>query len=121
LARADPTAEHTMKIALILAAMLVSSGWQLRPPTAQPQSPDTQQIRIEPVDGNKVRLRISGREDWIVEALTFNVIPGNGITRVRADRATVRTAGRTAVADAFEMTISPSGSLGFDIANAKRR
>ena len=110
-----------MKTALILAAALFFGGWQPRPSPAQPTSSETHQIRIEPVDGNKVRLRVSGREDWIVEALTFNVIPGNGITRVRADRATIRTAGRTAVADAFEMTISPSGSLGFDITNAKRR
>jgi hypothetical protein len=111
-----------MKIAALLgASLLLAGGWQGRGSTAQPPASETQQIRIEPVDNNKVRLRVTGREDWVVEALTFNVIPGNGITRVRADRATIRTAGRTSVADAFEMTIAPSGSLGFDIANAKRR
>ena len=111
-----------MKIAALLgASLLLAGGWQVRGSTAQPPASETQQIRIEPVDNNKVRLRVTGKEDWVVEALTFNVIPGNGITRVRADRATIRTAGRTSVADAFEMTIAPSGSLGFDIANAKRR
>lgn len=110
-----------MKLAALLSAsLLLAGGWQVRGSTAQPSS-DAQQIRIEPVDSNKVRLRVTGKEDWVVEALAFSVIPGNGITRVRADRATVRTAGRTSVADAFEMTIAASGSLGFDIANAKRR
>ena len=110
-----------MKTALLLtAALLVAGGWQLRASTAQPSS-DPTQIRIEPVDSGRVRLRVSGREDWIVEALTFNVIPGNGITRVRADRATIRTAGKARVAEVFEMTISASGSLGFDIASAKPR
>ena len=111
-----------MQIAAVVSATLVCvGGWQLRASTSQPPSPEIQQIRIEPVDSSKVRLRVTGKEDWMVEALTFNVIPGNGITRVRADRATIRTAGRTSVADAFEMTISASGSLGFDIANARPR
>ena len=111
-----------MKLATVLVATLLLGGARLLPTaSAQPASADSSQIRIEPVDGSRVRLRVSGREDWIVEALTFTVIPGNGITRVRADRATIRTAGRTRVADAFEMTISATGSLGFDISNAKRR
>ncbi len=111
-----------MKFVILLSGgLLLAGAWHLGASAAQATAPETPQIRIEPVDGSRVRLRVTGREDWVVEALTFNVIPGNGITRVRADRATIRTAGRTRVADVFEMTISPSGSLGFDISNAKRR
>src|SRR5262245_32088449 len=111
-----------MKFAILLiAGLLLAGAWHLRASATQAPASESQQIRIEPVDNTRVRLRLSGREDWIVEAIAFNVIPGNGITRVRANRATIRTAGLTRVADIFEMTISASGSLGFDIANAKPR
>ena len=111
-----------MKFVVLLAGGLLLTGvWHLRASADQTPPSENHQIRIEPVDNTRVRLRVSGREDWIVEAMTFQVIPGNGITRVRANRATIRTAGLTRVADVFEMTISASGSLGFDIANAKRR
>jgi hypothetical protein len=110
-----------MKLAILFAGGLLLAGWHLRASPGQPVLSENPQIRIEPVDNGRVRLRVSGRDDWIVETSTFNVIPGNSITRVRADRATVRTAGRTRVADAFELTISATGSLGFDISNAKPR
>ena len=84
-----------MKFAILLAGCLLLAGvWHLRASPAQSAASETQQIRIDPVDNSRGRLRVSGREDWIVAALTFDVIPEMASpASARTARPFVRPAG----------------------------
>jgi hypothetical protein len=57
-----------------------------------------------------------------VDSASFNLVPdGTGRLRVHGARGSnvIRT-GHPSLAETFELTIEPSGSLGFHITNSKR-
>ena len=84
-----------------------------------PAPPQT--IRIEPVDATHVRLRLEGKEAWIVESAAFSIVPdGTGRVRLQGSRGTntIRT-NKPSLAENFELMIERTGTLGFQISNAK--
>ena len=100
-------------------AFRLSSG----PKTRENYPASDQTIRIEPVDATHVRLHLLGRENWIVDSAGFSVVPDVDFVRVVATpgRNAVTTAGASRVAETFELSIAPSGSLRFESANSRRR
>ena len=92
-------------------------------PAAFAQAGATQQtIRLESVDG-RVRIRLEGPETWSIDATGFDVIPDEKGLRFRAQPLDiyVQTAKTDSVAQEFELTVSPAGTLGFDARNMSRR
>jgi hypothetical protein len=82
-----------------------------------------QTIRIEPVDTTHVRLRLVGRDNWIVESARFSLVPDVDFVRVVAapGRHAVTAHGASRIAETFELSIAPSGSLRFQSVNSPRR
>ena len=77
-------------------------------------------IRIEPVDAAHVRLHLAGRENWIVDSTGFSLVPDVDFVRVVAapGRNAVAAAGAARMAETFELSITPSGSLRFQSTNS---
>jgi hypothetical protein len=102
---------------VVVALMLATLGGQVVVMTAQPRAASlfapAQTIRIQPVDSTHVRLRLEGRENWIVDSAGFSIVPDVDFVRVVATpgRNAVTAAGRSRVAQTFELSIAPSGSL----------
>lgn len=88
------------------------------PQRVDPGRMDTirQTIRLESVDG-RVRIRLEGPETWSIDATGFDVIPQPSGIRFRAEPLDihVQTPKTDSVAQAFELTVSPAGTLGFEI------
>jgi hypothetical protein len=89
----------------------LSSG----PKTQENYPASDQTVRIESVDATHVRLRLAGRENWIVDAAGFSLVPDVDRVRVVAapGRNTITAAGLSKVVETFELSIAPSGSLRF--------
>jgi len=90
-----------------------------RGPASRLASPQT--IRMEPVDATHIRLRLEGRENWIVESAGFSLLPTfdgptGGSVRIvaTAGKNRVTVPGATNVNESFELWIAPSGSLHFE-------
>jgi hypothetical protein len=128
---------------LVVLFLAITFGWQARvipaentasdgmSPVAGDQATTTAQggqayvrqqtIRVEPVDSRHVRLRIEGRDNWVVESAGFELLPGAEALRVVADRgANTINPADPSVAETFELSIKPNGGLAFQITNAKK-
>jgi beta-lactamase regulating signal transducer with metallopeptidase domain len=91
------------------------------------QGPSVQTIRLEPVDADRIRLRLAGPEDMAVESAGFTLLaddasgwygvegirvlaaPGGNAFRVESNTE------RTWVAENFELYISSAGSIGLRV------
>jgi len=88
-----------------------------------------QTISIEPIDNAHVRLRLEGREKWIVDSAGFTLVPTldgppGGSVRVIAKPGnnTVFALGASQRAEAFELAISPiSGVVHFEMNHSRRK
>lgn len=111
-------------ISKLLFASALISGWQLyvsapQQPAASTQASQT--IRIEPVDATHIRIRMEGKEQWVIEAAAFDVTPNNGALHFAA-RDDVRH-GRdlvTHAARSFTLTVAPTGVMGFHVTSSSR-
>lgn len=127
------TATALIAIGGIVAAVATSTATAVAPADRQavpkPQvgepvpMPSTQQtIRLESVD-DRVRIRLEGHETWSIDASGFDVVPYQGGVRFRAQPLDIRvqTPKSDNVANEFELTVSPTGTLGFEIRDMSRR
>ena len=76
-----------------------------------------QTIRLEPVDATHVRLRLEGRENWVVDSAGFSLVYNLDFLRVVAasGKNAVTVPGSSTTAETFELRILRSGSLGFSM------
>ena len=82
-----------------------------------------QTIRIEPVDTAHLRLHLVGRDNLSVDSAEFSVLPDVDFVRVVAapGRNAITTAGSSRVAQTFELSVTPSGSVRIQSADSRRR
>jgi hypothetical protein len=83
-----------------------------------------QTIRILPVDSTHLRLRLEGREYWIVDSAGFSVprSPSSDFVPVVAGpgRNTITTYGVSAAHQRFELSMARRGSLGFHLSSGPK-
>ena len=84
---------------------------------ASPAPVSMQTIRLEPVDATHVRLRLEGRENWVVDSAGFSLVSNLDFLRVVAasGKNAVTVPGSSTTAETFELRILRSGSLGFSM------
>ena len=99
-------------LSLMLSVAVFASAQNVQ----QPRQPQT--IVIEPIDGTQVRLRLEGRENWIVESGSFTIQTDSDSVNLVAQRGNNRINSQR-VAETFELQIAPAGNLGFAITNSK--
>lgn len=118
---------------VVASVLVIGLGWQSKAAfvsAAAPQSDPAslfgpaQTIRIQPVDSTHVRLRLEGRENWIVDSAGFSVprSPSPDFVPVVAapGRKTITTYGVSTAHEHFELSIGRSGSLGFRLSSGPK-
>jgi len=105
---------------LVLLAIVLLVSFAVYASAQNAQSPRLQTIVIEPIDETHVRLRLEGRENWIVETAGFTIQTDSDSVNLVAQRGNNRISTRNvSIAETFELSIAPAGNLGFQITNSK--
>ncbi|MEO7135380.1 MAG: hypothetical protein ABI024_14295 [Vicinamibacterales bacterium] len=106
-------------LALVVAGIV---GWQAHATTAETTSaaaqwsprPVLQQLRIEPIDAGRVRLRIEGGEPVVVSAAGFNLVTeddGFRVVTAPGDGESTLGTGKTIPLSSFTLRVGPKGVI----------
>jgi hypothetical protein len=83
-------------------------------------------IRIEPLDATRVRLRRSGREDWVLDSAGFTISPtwdgppGGSVRLLAIPPGRVTAPGANFVVQEFEVMMTPSGIVSWGFGGDQR-
>jgi hypothetical protein len=105
---------------IVVAAVMVVLAGAVFASAQKAQSPRPQTIVIEPIDATHVRLRLEGRETWIVESPAFTIQTNADSVKLLAqrgnNRVTLPVTKRESLVETWELEIAPpTGRIGFSV------